>query len=63
VAEYEILTGKHQLRVDPAHGSGAIRRNARSRYGDVAGSAPPRPQIPDIDVRDLAVYEQLLEVV
>jgi transposase len=62
VAEHEILTGKHQLRVDPAHGPGAVRRNARTRYGDVAGSSPPLAPVQGIEVRDLAVYEQLLEV-
>ena len=62
VAEHPILTGRHQLCVDPAHGPGAVSRNARSRYGTAPAAPSPTARLHDIEVRDLAVYEQLLEV-
>jgi transposase len=60
VAEHPVLDGRHQLHVDPAHGPGAVSRNARTRFSDP--SAPTASVPHDIEVRDLAVYEQLLEV-
>jgi len=62
VAEHAILTGKHQLRVDPAHGPGAVARNVRSRFASSPNGPTPVAPLHDIEVRDLAVYEQLLEV-
>ena len=61
VAEHRILPGRHQLSVDPAHGPGAVARNARSRFGQAASEKAP-PASHEIEIRDLAVYEQLLEV-
>jgi transposase len=60
VAEHPVLAGRHQLHVDPAHGPGAVSRNARTRFSEP--STPTASALHDIDVRDLAVYEQLLEV-
>lgn len=60
VAEHPVLTGRHQLRVDPAHGPGAVSRNARTRFSDMP--TPTTAALHDIEVRDLAVYDQLLEV-
>lgn len=60
VATHRILTGRHQLCVDPAHGPGAVTRNARLRFANTPATTPP--PLPDIEVRDLSVYEQLLEV-
>lgn len=64
VAEHPVLTGRHHLRVCPAHGPGAAVRNARKRFSD----APPTPtadprahQLHGVEVRDLAVYDELLE--
>jgi transposase len=64
-AEHPALAGRHQLRVCPAHGPGAAVRNARKRFSDV----PPTPttdprahQLHGVEVRDLAVYDELLEV-
>lgn len=64
VAEHPVLTGRHQLRVAPEHGPGAAARNARKRFSD----APPTPrsdprahQLHGVEVRDLAVYDALLE--
>jgi hypothetical protein len=58
-----VLTGRHQLSVDPAHGPGAIGRNARTRYADaIATHATATPTLHEVEVRDLEVYEQMLEV-
>lgn len=46
--------------VDPAHGPGAVSRNARIRFGDTP--TPTAVRLHDIEVGDLAVYEQLLEL-
>ena len=61
VADHPVLDGRGQLSVLPAHGPGAASRNSRQRYG----SEPPRPPSADavreVQIRDLAVYEQLAE--
>ena len=64
VAEHPVLAGRYQLRVCPEHGPGAAVRNARKRFSD----APPTPttdprahQLHGVEVRDLAVYDELLE--
>lgn len=67
VARHAVRTGTAQWSVDPGHGPGAALRNARKRFaepvapshevckrGVVAGR--------DVEVRDLAVYEHLLQV-
>jgi hypothetical protein len=36
VAEHAVLAGRHQLSVQPAHGPGAVARNARTRFADTA---------------------------
>lgn len=62
VAEHRILAGRFGLSVDPAHGPGAVARNARSRFGQATAASAPRSASHEIEIRDLAVYEQLLEV-
>ena len=64
VAEHPMLAGRHQLRVNPAHGPGAVARNARKRFAE----APAAPAVDlkahallGVEVRDLAVYDELLE--
>ena len=61
VAEHAVLAGKAQLSVRPEHGPGAAARNARQRFG-----APVAMRTVDatreVEVRDLAVYEQLCEL-
>lgn len=64
VAQHPELCGRHQLSIDPAHGPGAIARNARSRLS----SAPPAKdregaRLTEVEVRDLGIYEHLLEEV
>jgi transposase len=58
VAEHEVRAGRAQLSVQPGHGPGAAARNARQRY-----ATPKTPHAADatreVEVRDLAVYEQL----
>jgi transposase len=61
VAEHPVLTGRHQVRVDPAHGPGAVARNARTRFSAPA-SVRVANDVQAVEVRDLEVYEQLLEV-
>lgn len=64
VARHPELTGRHQLSIDPAHGPGAIARNARSRLSS-APAAQDREAVglTEVEVRDLGIYEQLLEEV
>jgi transposase len=69
VAEHPVLAGRHQLAVDPAHGPGAAARNTRKRFSHAAvQAATPAAEetgsglpLPVVEVRDLAVYEQMLE--
>jgi transposase len=61
VAEHRALVGRHQLSVDPAHGPGAVARNTRSRFASTPTAAPASVRAHEIEVRDLAVYERLLE--
>jgi transposase len=58
VAEHEELAGKYQLRVRPEHGPGAIARTAR-RIASSLSRAGGRAALPDVEIRDLAIYEAL----
>lgn len=61
VAEHPVLTGRHQVQVDPAHGPGAVARNARTRFSSPA-TVGAANDVQAVEVRDLEVYDQLLEV-
>jgi transposase len=61
VAEHAVLAGRHQLSVHPEHGPGAAARNARQRYADPGPVAMPTPPATVVEVRDLAIYDQMLE--
>lgn len=65
VAEHPVCEGRYQLSVDPEHGPGAVARNARLRYADTVPtareSAAGQPFV-TVEQRDLAIYEQTLEV-
>jgi hypothetical protein len=66
VAEHPVLSGRYQLSVLPEHGPGAAARNARKRFSDPLNEPPlhvPPVGAHSVEVRDLAVYEQMLEVV
>ena len=58
VAEHEELPGKYQLRLRPEHGPGAIARTAR-RIASSLPSARSTLTAPEVEVRDLAIYEAL----
>ncbi|MET0334004.1 MAG: IS21 family transposase [Rhizobacter sp.] len=62
VAEHPVLSGRAQLSVQPDHGPGAIPRNQRQRFATV-GDRPLAPvqDERDVEVRDLGVYDQLLQ--
>jgi len=66
VAEHAVLAGRHQLSVNPAHGPGAVARNARKRFSEEAAANEPNSHgaalLQAVEVRDLGVYDQLLEV-
>jgi hypothetical protein len=59
VAEHPELPGKHQLRILPEHGPGAIARTAR-RLRSARRGTSPAPPFADVEVRDLAVYDALV---
>lgn len=57
IADHAELPGRHQVRVLPAHGPGAIARNPRQPHLH-AVERPAHPwTMPPVEVRDLAVYE------
>lgn len=59
VAEHAVLAGRGQLSVHPQHGPGAAARNARQRYAVPRGGSAALDLSREVEVRDLAVYEQL----
>ncbi|MBA1147474.1 IS21 family transposase [Ectothiorhodospiraceae bacterium WFHF3C12] len=59
VAVHTALEGTHQMRIDPAHGPGAIARNQRrTRTTPGSGTQPTDPAL-EVEIRDLAVYDHL----
>jgi transposase len=61
VAEHEALVGKYQVQILPEHGPGAIARNPRHpRSTPVSHGAGRRPALPEVEIRDLAVYEAVM---
>jgi transposase len=62
VAEHPVAAGRHQVSLDPAHGPGAIARNTRKHFATPAAPAARSPTpLPEVELRDLSVYEELLE--
>jgi len=62
VAEHPVLPGRHQLSVNPEHGPGALARNARKRFATPGAPAHRTPALlPEVELRDLALYDQLVE--
>jgi transposase len=60
VAEHPVLAGKYQVRSLPEHSPGAIARNQRrAPRGAPAPAGSARALLPEVEVRDLALYEQL----
>lgn len=65
VAEHPVLAGRAQLSVLPEHGPGAALRNARKRYAGMSHPIASGPRhagmgVPEVEVRDLAIYDTLL---
>lgn len=57
IAEHPELPGRHQVRLLPEHGPGAVARTTRQPQLH-AVERPGRPwTVPTVEVRDLAVYE------
>jgi transposase len=61
VAEHAVLTGRHQVSINPEHAPGAAARNARRRYSSGPHGRGSAHGLHAVEVRDLAVYEQMLE--
>jgi len=60
VATHPVLPGKHQLRILPEHGPGAIARITRQRRSTTGPRAgDPRSLGTAVEIRDLAVYDAL----
>jgi len=60
VAVHRELTGKYGVRIDPAHGPGAVARNARQRRSTPwPVDLEDRPADEDVEIRDLSVYDAL----
>jgi transposase len=61
VAEHPVAAGRHQVLVNPEHAPGAAARNARRRFSTAHEVTTPVHGLHAVEVRDLAVYEQMLE--
>jgi Mu transposase-like protein len=61
VAEHAVLTGRHQVSINAEHAPGAAARNARRRYSSAPHARGAAHGLHAVEVRDLAVYEQMLE--
>jgi transposase len=59
VADHAMLEGRYQLVVRPEHSPGAAARNARQRYGKPRRTTTVQASVPEVEVRDLAIYDQL----
>ena len=59
VAEHPRLAGKHQTRILPEHGPGPIARTVRQRHQPPAASPPRWFGPPEVEIRDLTVYDEL----
>lgn len=62
VASHPELTGRHQIRVLPEHGPGAVARNARLRTSTPAPRRNADSFVAEVQTRDLATYDALLAV-
>ncbi|MBI4587341.1 MAG: IS21 family transposase [Candidatus Rokubacteria bacterium] len=62
VAEHPELSGKYHVRILPEHGPGPIARTARRLRSTPGASPGSLGAPPDVEIRDLAIYEALAEV-
>jgi len=61
VARHPLLAGKHQVRIVPEHSPGAIARNARQRRSHGAHHGAASSAHSEVEIRDLSVYEQVID--
>lgn len=60
VAEHPLLAGRHQMRIQPEHGPGAVARNSRQRFSPPGDAPSNRWWGPaEVQVRDPQVYEEV----
>lgn len=59
VVTHPCLPGKYQVRILPEHGPGPISRTARMVRSTPALPTPTWDVVPEVEVRDLACYDQL----
>jgi hypothetical protein len=58
VTQHPELPGKHQLRILPEHGPGAVARTARQRLSTRWATGGPAT-FSEVEVRDLGIYDAL----
>jgi hypothetical protein len=56
---HPLLEGKHQVRILPEHGPGPAARNPRQVRSTPLPAAHDALAHPQVEIRDLAVYESL----
>ncbi len=59
VATHPRLAGQHQFHILPEHGPGAVQRMQRQRRSAVAAHRSTPGAFPDVEIRDLALYDAL----
>ena len=59
VAEHDEVAGKYQVRILPEHGPGASARTARRLRSSPFSDGLGRGSLPEVEIRDLAIYEGL----
>jgi transposase len=61
VAAHPLLPGKYQTAIRPEHGPGAVARNPRRVHatGALGAGGHRPPPFPEVEIRDLALYERL----
>lgn len=61
IATHARLTAKHQLAILPEHGPGALPCNVRRLRSSPPPARPSLTALPEVEIRDLTVYDALLE--
>jgi transposase len=61
IAHHLVPAGKHQFVQQPAHGPGAVARNARRRFAAPQGGAA-HTAMEEVEIRDLALYDHLAQL-
>lgn len=62
VASHPAVADCAQLSAQPAHGTRAVAPHLRHRYTSPVEVAHEPPHQRDVEIRDLSVYEQLLDL-